>query len=256
MTTKPDSESKARPLFGPKFRERWCREILKNSKIPPRHFKVATAISFHFNSWTGWAWARHETLAEIANVCAKTVARAINNLEKHQHLRVKRSCNGHRTGLATEFYPRFPAAERSRNGDGTLGDQIVHCSGQNGPFMGTEKSYQPHTEPHTEPHIPRRAARVREDGIRGSKEEELKGSAPIGSPSFSQAQQNEDPAIGEARKAIRSHYSGREAERGCALVGKYSQQANAVEILEAVLENIATDADIDELAHALWGLTK
>src|SRR5262245_7137394 len=151
MTTETESKSKEKP-YGPKFREHWCRKIMQNSKIPPRHFKVAFAISFHFNAWTGRAWPSHETLADVANVCLKTVARAVNNLEKHHHLWVRRSRNGHQTGRANEYFPRFPATQRYATVT-ELRDCSVLTTGQFGPRRGTEKPSQPRTEPHKESHF-------------------------------------------------------------------------------------------------------
>jgi hypothetical protein len=95
-----ESNDKTKGKYGAEFRELWLLQIMADPELVPRHFKVAYVLAMHTNTYTGQIYPSRETVVRLANVCERTVDRAMNFFERRGHLK---------------RHTRFNAAKRTRH---------------------------------------------------------------------------------------------------------------------------------------------
>jgi hypothetical protein len=94
------------------WRERWCKQVLKDRNLAPRFKLVALVMAlFYFNRLKRTAWPSQRKLAEEAGISRTQVQLAIAALEEYGHL-VKKPAQINRMGKPHYIYtPTFKAAK-------------------------------------------------------------------------------------------------------------------------------------------------
>jgi Helix-turn-helix domain len=92
------------PMVLERLRELWQRQLVSDRKIPGNYLKVAIAIGWHINRFSGWAHPGISTLAKLVRLSRPTVIRAIKWLEQKSHMRVIRTRADNRRG-SNRYFP-------------------------------------------------------------------------------------------------------------------------------------------------------
>jgi hypothetical protein len=232
------SGKKAKGKYGAVYRDLWLIQVMAD---PPRHIKVANVIAMHTNTNSGQAYMSRDTIMKLANVCKRTVDRAMNALERGGHLRRHTEYSASTGKRSMRCWPTLRWTDLSRTSV-----NLVHN-------LWTKVAQDSLTRD-TLTDTPILTSSVSTDGVlEGStgREErgdwrDSKGPSSIESPNLGVTPKGEAFVL-----AIR-HFQ----KRGGDLVGQALKDGSpAPMVLDEVRAVIDNGGTVDELAHALWSLT-
>lgn len=131
----------AEPTLTTKDKLLWYDALTFDVALSHRSARVAHAIGTHLNKWSGATFISHDTLAKRLGVDAKTIARAIAELERRGHLSVTRSKG---RGNANVYRPIIPNDARERSDDPVTKNPTVPSEKPNNAVQETRQGCRPY----------------------------------------------------------------------------------------------------------------
>lgn len=119
VSDRPPS-GKPKGKYGAEFRELWLLQIMADPELVPRHFKVAYVLAMHTNTYSGQIYPSRETVVRLANVCERTVDRAMNFLESRDHLKRHTKFNAAKRTRHMRCWPILKRTNLSQTRDRTV----------------------------------------------------------------------------------------------------------------------------------------
>jgi Helix-turn-helix domain len=105
--------------YGAVYRDLWLLQLMADPLLTPRFLKVALVLAMHMNTRTGQTYPSRETIARLANVCKRTVDRAMNFFEDRGHLKRHTNFNA-KLSRSMRCWPILKRTDRS-----TIRDRLV-----------------------------------------------------------------------------------------------------------------------------------
>jgi hypothetical protein len=142
------SALKEKGKYGPVYRDLWLLQLMADPLLTPRFLKVALVLAMHMNTRTGQTYPSRETAVRLANVCERTVDRAMNALENRGHLKRHTEFNPAKRSRTMRCWPILRVTDRSNIRDrleiltASLGSDAINNSstreGREGDFRDSK----------------------------------------------------------------------------------------------------------------------